>query len=128
VANWSERSGWILVYAPYALVQVLAMPSLGAWYWACRAIEQRHWGRNRSGYRRGPQLRDRSGHVVVDFRGATAVPNARGALALPWAEAGLGPVALVRASKGLTVTDAFARLAAERRVRPWLVPELSPSR
>jgi len=66
VTNWSVRSPWMLVYAPYALFQAFGMPTAGAFYWAKRAIEQRHWGRYRFGYRRGRHARATSMPVDVD--------------------------------------------------------------
>lgn len=74
VTNWSVRSPWMLVYAPYALVQALGMPTAGAFYWSRRAIEQRHWGRYRFGYRRGVDTRPTSMPVDVDHAFAKKSP------------------------------------------------------
>lgn len=128
VVNWSERSPWILVYAPYALFQVLAMPSLGAFYWARRALEQRHWGRYRFGYRRGSELRERSGHVLVDASQAPAPAAPRPVLGGPATAMWTAATPHLSTVEGLTVREALETLAGVRRRRPWLVPAFSPSR
>ncbi len=53
LVNWQVRSRWLLLYAPYALVQSMCMPLVGAIYWAKGAWRQQHSGRYRFGYRRG---------------------------------------------------------------------------
>lgn len=53
IANWQARSYLMFCYPPYALLQVMAMASLGGYWWVRKAREQRHLGRYRFGYRRG---------------------------------------------------------------------------
>jgi hypothetical protein len=94
IANWQARTPLMLCYPPYALLQVMAMASLGGFWWAKKALQQNHLGRYRFGYRRGehnighghavgqrPPRRGTVGASIRRYREATAAARAELAFA-----------------------------------------------
>ena len=52
IANWQVRSWLMLLYPPYALIQTLGLPTIGAWWFIVLAWQQKRVGRYNFGYRK----------------------------------------------------------------------------